>query len=125
RTTRLRDLSVTAPDGVALRTEVYLPRNGVRAPTILIRVPYGLAGFGTVAELYAERGFNAVIQACRGTGGSGGDFDPLSHEREDGLATLEWVKAQPWFDGRLGLAGPSYLGYTQWAISDALPRQSA
>src|SRR5690606_5478316 len=37
----------------------------------------------------------------------------------------EWIKSQPWFDGRLGLSGPSYLGYAQWAISDALPRTSA
>ena len=52
---------------------------------------------------------------------SGGEFDPLVNERDDGLATLDWIKAQPWFDGRLGLSGPSYLGYAQWAICDALP----
>jgi uncharacterized protein len=112
-------------DGVLLDTELFEPRNGVRSPTILMRVPYGLRGFSTVAELYAERGYNAVVQACRGTGKSEGDFDPLSREREDGLATLAWIKAQPWFDGRIGLSGPSYLGYAQWAISDALPKQAA
>jgi putative CocE/NonD family hydrolase len=113
------------PDGTQLDTELYEPRNGVASPTLLMRVPYGLTGFSTVAEIYAERGYNAVIQACRGTGKSMGEFDPLSHERDDGLATLEWIKRQPWFDGRIGLSGPSYLGYALWAISDALPRQSA
>jgi putative CocE/NonD family hydrolase len=125
RVTRTRNIRVKMGDGIELATELYVPRNGVRSPTILMRVPYGLRGFTVVAEIYAERGYNAVIQACRGTGGSGGEFDPLSHERDDGLATLEWIKAQPWFDGRLGLSGPSYLGYAQWAISDALPKQSA
>jgi putative CocE/NonD family hydrolase len=125
RTTRTRNIRVKMSDGATLETELFVPRNGVRSPTILMRVPYGLTGFSTVAELYAERGYNAVVQACRGTGGSDGEFDPLSHERDDGLATLGWIKAQPWFDGRLGLSGPSYLGYAQWAISDALPRQSA
>jgi putative CocE/NonD family hydrolase len=90
-----------------------------------MRVPYGLPAFATVGEIYAERGFNAVIQACRGTGKSDGEFEPLVQEREDGLATLDWIKAQPWFDGRIGLSGPSYLGYTQWAISDALPKHAA
>jgi putative CocE/NonD family hydrolase len=122
---RTRNIRVKMRDAVELATEVYLPRNGVRSPTILMRVPYGLRGFTVVAEIYAERGYNAVIQACRGTGGSGGEFDPLSHERDDGLATLDWIKSQPWFDGRLGLSGPSYLGYAQWAISDALPKSSA
>lgn len=122
---RTRKIRVKMRDGVELATELYRPRNGVRSPTILMRVPYGLQGFTIVAEIYAERGYNAVIQACRGTGGSGGEFDPLSYERDDGLATLDWMSSQPWFDGRLGLSGPSYLGYAQWAISDALPRTAA
>ncbi len=125
RVTRTRNIRVKMRDGATLETQLYLPRNGVRSPTLLIRVPYGMRGFAAVAELYAERGYNTVIQACRGTAGSDGEFDPLSHERDDGLDTLDWIKAQPWFDGRLGLTGPSYLGYTQWAICDALPKQSA
>jgi len=125
RARRQRGLVIRMRDGVGLETELYTPRLPGKHPTILIRAPYGLRGFATAAEAYAERGFNAVIQACRGTGKSEGAFDPLSHERDDGLATLDWIKAQSWFDGRLGTAGPSYLGYAQWAICDALPRQSA
>lgn len=125
RTKRLANVRVPMRDGVTLETEIYLPRNGVASPTILMRVPYGLKGFNKVSEIYAERGFNAVIQACRGTAGSEGEFDPLSNERNDGLDTLEWIKQQPWYDGRIGLSGPSYLGYTQWAICDALPRTAA
>jgi len=120
-----RDIEVVAPDGVVLATDHFAPKAEGPHPTILMRLPYGRKGFDTVAEVYAERGFNVVLQACRGTGGSGGEFDPLTHEREDGLATLDWIKAQPWFDGRLGTSGPSYLGYAQWAICDALPEVSA
>ncbi len=58
------------------------------------------------------------MQSCRGTGGSGGAFDPMRHERDDGLDTVDWLRRQPWFNGRLGTFGPSYVGYTQWAISD-------
>jgi putative CocE/NonD family hydrolase len=125
RVTRTRGLRVPMRDGINLITDVFIPRNGVRSPTILIRVPYGLRAFDTVGEIYAERGYNAVIQACRGTDKSEGEFEPLARERDDGLDTLSWIKSQPWFDGRLGLSGPSYLGYTQWAISDALPKHSA
>jgi len=125
RVTRTRNLRVTTDDGLELLTEHFAPRLAGEHPTLLMRVPYGLAGFSTVAECYAERGFHVVLQACRGTGGSEGEFDPFSNERRDGLATLAWLKQQPWFDGRLGLSGPSYLGYAQWAISDALPPKSA
>lgn len=125
RVIRERGIGVTMPDGVVLSTDHYAPKSRGEHPTILMRVPYGMPGFRTVAEVYAERGFHVVLQACRGTGESGGEFDPLSHEREDGLATLRWIEQQPWFDGRTGLSGPSYLGYATWAICDALPRTSA
>jgi putative CocE/NonD family hydrolase len=124
-TTRQRDIALPMDDGITLMTDVYSPRVEGPHPTILMRLPYGRNGFGTVAECYAERGFHVVLQACRGTEKSGGQFDPLVNERADGLATLRWIKAQDWYDGRLGLSGPSYLGYAQWAICDELPEISA
>ena len=93
--TRQRDIALPMDDGVTLMTDVYSPRARGPHPTILMRLPYGRNGFGTDAECYAERGFHVVLQACRGTEKSGGDFDPLVNERADGLATLEWIKAQP------------------------------
>lgn len=122
---RTRNIRVPTEDGLTLETELYTPRLAGPHPTLLLRVPYGMSGFSTVAEVYAERGFNVVLQACRGTSRSDGEFDPLQNERTDGLATLEWIKQQDWFDGRLGTTGPSYLGYAQWAICDALPRHAA
>src|SRR5690606_19096124 len=121
RAVRLPVVMVEMSDGVKLETLRYSPAIPGKYPTLLMRLPYGLRGFATVAECYAERGFNVVVQSCRGTGRSGGEFDPLSNERADGLRTLSWIRQQPWFDGRLGTSGPSYLGYAQWAICDSLP----
>ncbi len=119
------DNIVTSFDGVRLLTDIYFPEGKGPFPTILIRTAYRRAGFATYARLYAEREFITVLQACRGTDGSDGETGPLLLEREDGLATLDWLKEQDWFDGRLGMTGPSYLGYVQWAICDALPQKSA
>jgi len=66
-----------------------------------------------------------VVQSCRGTFGSGGEFEPFHQERADGLATLDWLRAQDWFDGRLGMLGGSYLGFVQWAIAAAAPELKA
>jgi putative CocE/NonD family hydrolase len=122
---RTRNIRIPMRDGIHLETELYVPRIEGKYPTLLVRVPYGLTAFSTAGEAYAERGYNVVMQACRGTAHSEGVFDPLSNERNDGLDTLNWIKSQPWYDGRLGTSGPSYLGYAQWAICDALPKQSA
>ncbi len=113
-----RGIPVTMRDGVVLRTDHWQPRLP-SAPTILIRSPYGRGGpIGLVSgRVLAERGYHVVLQSCRGTFGSGGEFDPMCHERADGLDTLGWIERQPWFDGNLFTYGPSYLGFTQWAIA--------
>src|SRR5690242_3189060 len=81
-TVRTRNIRVPMRDGITLETEHYAPKLKGDHPTILMRLPYGITGFSTVAECYAERGYHVVLQACRGTGRSDGEFDPLSHERE-------------------------------------------
>ncbi|RFS85277.1 CocE/NonD family hydrolase [Actinomadura spongiicola] len=114
-----RDLPVTMPDGVTLLADRYVPAGVTRPPTILVRTPYGRRGPAALANglLFVPCGFQLVAQSTRGTSGSGGDFDPLGHERDDGLATVEWLKRQPWFHGSFAVFGPSYLGYTAWAVA--------
>jgi putative CocE/NonD family hydrolase len=114
-----RDLKIPMPDGVVLLADRYAPRGSERLPTILVRCPYGRGSvFGLLyGRFFAERGFQVLLQSTRGTFGSGGAFDPYIHEHDDGLATVAWMKQQPWFSGALGTNGPSYLGYTQWAIA--------
>jgi putative CocE/NonD family hydrolase len=105
-------------DGVVLLADRYSPRSDSRRPTVLVRSPYGRGGvFGLIyGRLFAERGFQAVVQSVRGTFGSGGEFNPFD-ERADGLATIAWLEQQPWYDGHLGMTGSSYLGLTQWAVA--------
>jgi len=117
-----RDLAAKMPDGTVLLADRWYPtdESGGR-PTVLIRTPYGRALIGPLGRLYAERGYQVVIQSCRGTFGSEGDLVPVRHEQADGHTTLEWVASQPWFDGRLVMWGASYLGMTQWAIAEDAP----
>ncbi|WP_097321643.1 CocE/NonD family hydrolase [Paractinoplanes atraurantiacus] len=65
----------------------------------------------------ARRGFQVLVQATRGTFGSGEQFRPFTTERDDGLATVDWLRKQPWCDGRIAMVGGSYFGHTQWAVA--------
>jgi len=113
-----RGFAVRTRDGEILRTDHYASR-APDAPTVLVRTPYGRGGLtAAAARLFARHGFHVVVSSCRGTGGSTGGFDPMRHERDDGLDTVDWLRRQPWFTGRLGTFGVSYVGYTQWAIAD-------
>jgi putative CocE/NonD family hydrolase len=112
-------LAVPAADGSPLLTDHYFPRAEGDFPTLLVRSPYGrgLPWSPMHGILFAEQGFHVVLQSCRGTGGSGGRFHLWRNEAADGQATVSWLRDQPWFDGRLGTIGPSYLGYVQWALA--------
>lgn len=113
-----RNVKIKAADGVDLLTDIYLPRGRQAGPVVLIRSPYGRLPFGISAGYpFASQGYFAVVQSCRGTADSGGTFDPHHDEHDDGLATIAWIKAQPFFDGDILTYGPSYLGYTQWAVA--------
>jgi putative CocE/NonD family hydrolase len=124
-----RDLHVPMPDGVTLLADRYVAASAVKPPLVLVRCPYGRRGpFGVMAgRLFAERGFQSVVQSCRGTFGSGGELDPLGDtEQADGVATVEWLRQQSWYPGSFGTWGPSYLGVTQWALACAgLPDHKA
>jgi len=113
------------PDGVVLLADRYVSRGQDRPPLVLVRSPYGRRRMWGLlfGRMLAERGFQAVVQSCRGTFGSGGRFGPFGPgEHDDGLATVAWLRKQPWYPGSFGTCGPSYLGMTQWAIAaDAGP----
>jgi putative CocE/NonD family hydrolase len=115
-----RDVAVPMADGVVLLGDHYRPaRNDAPMAVVLIRSPYGRSGFAGMmfAAPLARRGFQVFIQSTRGTFGSGGQFRPFLHERDDGLATVAWLREQRWCDGRVSMTGGSYLGHTQWAIA--------
>jgi hypothetical protein len=110
---------------VLLANRVAPKSGGAGLPVALLRSPYGRGTMiaAGMARPLAERGFQVVIQSVRGTFGSGGVFEPMRNERADGLATVDWIKRQPWFGGSIVLTGQSYLGFAQWAIADELPSE--
>jgi len=104
-------------DGVELLADIYAPVTKSLG-TLLIRTPYGRTGLIALltARYYATHGYHVVNQSCRGTFGSGGDFQPFRPDIDDGADTVAWLRRQSWFGGRFALCGASYLGYTAWAL---------
>jgi putative CocE/NonD family hydrolase len=116
-----RDVKVPMPDGVVLLADIYHPVGVDDAPTLLERTPYGRVAIASMSgPAFAARGYRYVLQACRGTDGSGGTHSYFA-EAADGRATADWIAEQAWFDGRLGSFGASYMGFTQWALASTRP----
>src|SRR5215469_16284074 len=101
-------------DGTQLRADVYRSGGGP-FPVLLIRTPYGEQMLRAAAPVIPaiDAGFAVVLQHCRGTGTSDGDFTPFESESDDGVDSVAWCAAQDWCDGRVGMWGSSYVGMVQ------------
>jgi hypothetical protein len=113
----LFDVPVPMRDGVNLSADIYFPSGQTGPfPAILARTPYDNMTQETMdsALFYPQNGYVFVGQDVRGKNDSDGEFYPFAAEFEDGHDTVEWIGAQPWCDGNVGMVGASYLGNVQW-----------
>ncbi len=115
-------------DGVTLATEVYRPAGQGRFPVILQRTPYnrrspapGTDCDSPTGQYFAERGYVLLNQDVRGRYRSGGEFDAMRQEADDGYDAVEWAAAQAWSNGKVGMIGGSYVGLTQWQAAIEQP----
>ena len=102
-------------DGVKLSAEIYLPKAPGKFPTVLIRTPYSNNTDEIIRKgrRLANHGYACVIQDVRGRWDSDGEYYPFHQEALDGYDTQQWIGGQPWSNGKIGMAGGSYLGCVQ------------
>ncbi|HVS66421.1 MAG TPA: CocE/NonD family hydrolase [Thermoanaerobaculia bacterium] len=113
---------VAMRDGVRLATNVFVPEGEGPWPTIVTRTPYGKDGrFGARSSSYTEAGYAFVVQDTRGKFRSEGEYRPFETDREDGYDTVEWIAAQPWSNGKVGISGASAMGITSNYAAAANP----
>jgi len=135
-----RDVMIPMRDGVRLHTVIVLPKGAKNAPILLTRTPYNataqvshaesshlgpiLSGYDNATDVIVEGGYIRVVQDVRGKYGSEGDYvmtrplhgplnpTPVDHST-DTYDTIDWlVKNVPESNGRVGILGISYDGFT-------------
>ena len=127
------DVRIPVRDGLELSANLWrpLPNAGApdeRFPAILEMIPYGKdtwrrnwdTAFG---EWLAARGFALCRLDVRGTGSSPGvALDEYTEaETLDGFDAVEWLAAQPWCNGNVGMWGISYGGFTAIQVAKLRP----
>lgn len=116
------DLAVTARDGTRLSAHVFRPEAEGPLPVILSFTPYAVQELLPRARFFAAHGYVFVAVSSRGRGDSEGAFEPFSaRDGSDAADAIGWAAAQPWSNGRVGMWGGSYLGYSQWAAAGHRP----
>jgi uncharacterized protein len=147
-----KDLSVPMRDGVRLVADAYHGVGDEPRPALVALSPYGkelqalaltmppqrrpsplwdgCIEAGDIARVVGE-GYVHVIGDVRGSGGSEGDHIgnynaggvPLGKDAYD---FIEWVAAQPWCNGVVGMIGISYFGSMQiYAAAERPPHLKA
>ena len=115
---KLLHVRVAMRDNIRLDTNVFYPAGSARFPAVMVRTPYGKgADLPAGYQSFINHGYAVVMQDVRGRYGSGGVFDVLNQEGPDGYDTLNWIAAQPWSDGKVGMIGGSYVGIAQWRVA--------
>jgi len=71
-----------------------------------------------------DHGYVGVVADVRGKRLSPDPIIPYEHDAADTYAVIDWIARQPWSDGRVGMRGGSYSGFTAWAATKRLHRPS-
>jgi len=127
------DVRVPVRDGLELAANLWLPRPraerpGERFPAVLEMIPYGKDSWRRNSdtgrgEWFAARGFALCRLDVRGTGGSPGVAldEYLDDQTADGYDAVEWLAAQPWCNGNVGMWGISWGGFTSIQVAMLRP----
>ena len=132
-----RNVMIPMRDGVKLFTVIVVPKGAHNAPILMTRTPYDAAHRAARThspymlsvlpegdEVFVADGYIRVFQDIRGKYGSEGDYfmtrplrGPLNSsdtdESTDAYDTIDWlVKNVPASNGRVGMLGSSYEGFT-------------
>ena len=132
-----RDVMIPMRDGIKLHTVIVVPKGAKNAPILLTRTPYHaskrvsrndsthmISILPQGDELFAGDGYIRVFQDVRGKYGSEGDYvmtrpvrgalnSTATDHVTDAYDTIDWlVKNTPESNGRVGMIGSSYEGFT-------------
>ncbi|MEQ9488285.1 MAG: CocE/NonD family hydrolase [Alphaproteobacteria bacterium] len=117
-------------DGVNLSARIWLPKDAGKnpVPAILEYIPYRKRDAKAERDVlthpfFAGRGYAALRVDLRGSGDSEGLLtdEYLKQEQDDALEVIDWIAAQPWCSGNVGMIGISWGGFNGLQVAARRP----
>ena len=124
------DMGIPLPDGTRLSARVWMPDDATATPVpaILEYLPYRKRD-GTCARdelthpYFASHGYVCLRVDIRGNGDSEGlmEDEYTAQELTDAVDVINWIAAQPWCAGTVGMMGISWGGFNALQVAALQP----
>ena len=111
-------------NGASICAYLMRPRNAPPLPALLEFTIYASSPevIRGRARLSAAKDYVGVQGFTRGKVCSPDKPSAYLNDADDASAAIDWISTQPWSDGRVGMYGGSYDGFTQWAATKRMPK---
>lgn len=118
-----KDVLVTMPDGAGICALIVRPLRAAALPALLQFTIYNdPPTLLREARRAASNGYVGVMGLTRGKGCSPAEIIPYEHDGADAAALIDWIVKQRWSDGKVGMYGGSYSGFTAWSALKHQPK---
>jgi uncharacterized protein len=108
-------LLIKTKTGATLSATVVRKRkNTQKLPIVLMYNIYAGSDID-LCKTAALKDYVGVIVNTRGKRLSSDVIEPLEHDAADAYDMMDWISKQSWCNGKIGMYGGSYLGFSQWA----------
>lgn len=113
---------ITLKNGTTLTVTIARKReNTSPLPVILTNNIYaGEFIDAAIAKKAATYNYVGTVVNTRGKRDSEANNNPFEDESQDLYEVIDWISKQPWSNGKIGMMGGSYLGFSQWATAKKL-----
>lgn len=114
-------VTIKTKDGASLQATIVRSKKYTSPlPAILNFNIYIGARDKTIAKMAAVNGYVGIVVNTRGKGLSPQEIEPFEKDAADAYEIIDWISKQEWCNGKIGMYGGSYLGFSQWAATKNL-----
>jgi putative CocE/NonD family hydrolase len=119
RYTAAEEVNIKTADGAGIAALVMRPQGSVKPLATLLE--FTIYDSQNYAKECAAHGYAGVVAYVRGKHGGKQGAVPYEQDGNDARAVIAWIATQPWSDGRVGMYGNGYSGFTPWAAAKRPP----
>lgn len=114
----IKDVLIETRDGATISAIIVKKSQSTEPQTVILQSTIYVRDKGrdlTTLKESADKGYVGIIAYTRGKRLSPNEIWPYENDANDMYDVIDWISKQKWCDGRVGMYGGSYNGFTQWA----------